>query len=84
MLADYEKVHFLKSDGTFDLTTCPVRNEDSLRRKYPEIGKEINKIAVDGSVLFPTEYFCTMSPDGKKMNRTKKTYSIVSGYLEKE
>lgn len=76
MLADYENVHFLKPDGTFDLTTCPVRNTDSLRRKCPEIGKGINKIAVDGSVLFPEEYFCPMSPDGKKMNRTKKTYSI--------
>lgn len=76
MLQDYDTIHFKRADGSYDLTTCPVRNTNSIAHLILEnrtIGK-INRIK--DAVLYPPEYFCPLSPDGTTMNRTNNTYSI--------
>lgn len=74
MLDDYNDIHFIKDDGSFDLTTCPIRNTQSLvKRGY--IIKEKNA-KVDSINVYEPEYFCGWDLNIHKKNITKNTYTI--------
>lgn len=76
MLHDYENIHFIKADGTYDLMTCPIRNTKAIAHLLPNIILNGAICEIEGATIYPTEYFCPLSPDGATMNKTKNTHSI--------
>ncbi len=76
MLKDYENIHFLNADGTYDKITCPIRNTRSVTHYLPEKFDESKPINLEFATIYPPEYFCPLSADGKNMRKTDKTYSI--------
>lgn len=75
MMSDYSNEHFLNSDGTFNKTTCPVRNTRVISKLFP-IQFDGAILQVENATFYPPEYFCPLSPDGKQMIRTDNTFSI--------
>lgn len=73
-LSEYNKRHFLKEDGSFDLTTVVTITTNILK----EYGlKEKNDIQiVEGIYIYPMEYFCPLDDHTGKLNITNNTYSI--------
>lgn len=56
MINEYMEVHFIKDDGSYDLTPCPVRNSTALMR-YEWDGKDkVSKLA--GGTVYSSDYFC--------------------------
>lgn len=76
MLQDYSDLHFIKDDGTYDKTTCPVRNTKSIMHLLPQNLQTGDIIKIEGATIYPPEYFCPLSADGSTMNKTENTYSI--------
>lgn len=75
MLATYQAIPFLLSDGGFDETPCPDRNTEALL-PYGFIPKNEEQL-LDGRIhVYPTEYFCPLNYYTREMNRTETTYSI--------
>lgn len=73
-LQDYETIPFILPDGTCDLTPCPNRNMNTLKK----LGMDVeNTDQVFCDVLFlPKEYLCPMDYYTGKKTITKHTYSI--------
>ena len=76
MLKDYDKIHFLKPDGTLDLLPCPIRNTNVVTHYLPEKFDESKIIELQNDTIYPPEYFCPLSADGKTMKKTRNTRSI--------
>ena len=76
MLQDYENLHFLKSNGEYDLLPCPQRNTRAIAEYLVDVADTsiVNKI--DGAVLFPKEYFCPLDWETRTMKKTEKTFTI--------
>ena len=74
ILDSYERDHFVKDDGSCDLTTVVERVTDILR------GKGLRKVSgiqeVAGVRIYPTEYFCPKDPRNLRLNLTENSYSI--------
>ncbi len=73
-LKDYENIPFVLPDGSFDLTPCPKRNTDTLKRLGMDMEKG-DRIFMD-MVFLPKEYLCPMDYYTGKLCVTKNTYSI--------
>ena len=74
IIDDYDGVHFLKEDGTFDLTTCTVRNTRVLRKHgYCD---EDRTQTVAGATIYASEYFSPIEMENGFMKKTENTYSI--------
>ena len=73
-LKDYEDIHVVSADGTFDLTPCPDRNTDTLKRLGMDMDNK-SQVFMD-MVFLPDEYLCPMDYYTGKKNITKNTYSI--------
>lgn len=71
---DYHSLHFKKSDGSLDLTPCPVIQTRTLK-KYGLISNNKTQV-INGITVFPTEYFCPMNQYTGEMNLSPNTYSI--------
>lgn len=73
-LNEYDNIHFLKPDGSFDTTTNVKRITDRCL-KY---GIELNntKQTIKGFTLFPSDYFCPKSLQNRKITLTDNTYVI--------
>ena len=75
LMDSYRELHFLRPDGTFDMTPSPRLNTDTLAGEcglipaacYQELGS---------FSVFPQEYFCPKSFDDGVLRKTKNTYSI--------
>lgn len=76
MLKDYEDIHFTMTDGTLDKTPCPIRNTDSIKHLLPQQFDVDTIVKIPNAIIYPPEYFCPLSSDCTKMNKTKNTYSI--------
>lgn len=74
IIDDYENIHFLKEDGTFDLTTCTVRNTRILR-KHGYRDEDCTQ-TVAGAKIYASEYFSPMVMEDGVMKKTKNTVSI--------
>ena len=75
LMESYSGMHFIKDDGTPDLTPSPRLNTDVLVRECgltPENGLQ----ELDGITVFPAEYFCPKSFEDGVLRKTKNTYSI--------
>lgn len=75
-LCDYYKtLHFVRGDGTVDMTPNPIIVTEYLKDKgYRFEDGEISKI--EEITVFPKEYFCPQSFSDGKTKITNKTYSI--------
>ena len=73
-LKDYDDISFVLPDGRFDLTPCPDRNTDALKRLGMDL-KNKNQTFMDITFL-PDEYLCPMDYYTGKKTITDKTYSI--------
>lgn len=74
LLHEYNDIHFVRKDGTYDTTTNVVRITN-ICLKY---GLKLNNSfqVVNGFALFPKDYFCPKDYVTKKINLTKNTYTI--------
>ncbi len=62
-LAAYDGIHFLKEDGTFDITTNTVRISKIMRENgFVQDGK---KKQYKDITIFPSEYFCPRQTTGE-------------------
>lgn len=76
MLDDYRDIHFRLLDGSFDQLPCPIRNTKSIAHLFPEHMDPTSIVNLTDAVLYPPEFFCPLSADGKSLKKTKRTYSI--------
>ena len=73
-LKDYDNIPFVLPDGSYDLTPCPDRNTEALKRLGMDI-KNTNQTFRDITFL-PDEYLCPMNYYTGKKTITENTYSI--------
>ncbi len=74
LLTDYDDIAFVLPDGEYDLTPCPERNTETLKK----LGMDIdNKDQVFmGIHMLPEDYLCPVKYYTGKKVITKNTYSI--------
>ena len=71
----YRTLHFVKEDGTLNLTPNPIIVTEYLKKNgYELIPGKIGK--VDDFTVFPEEYFCPQAFSSGRIQITNKTYSI--------
>lgn len=74
LLRDYDRRHFKRRDGSFDLTTN-VATITRLCKKYGFVGN--NKFqCIRGLVLYPKDVFCPKSHSTGKIHLTRRTATI--------
>jgi mannosyltransferase OCH1-like enzyme len=75
LLSSYTGRHFIKKDGSFDMTT----NVDSITNELSKRGFQANNQLqrIDGFALFPKDYFCPLNGSGQgEPNFSKNTVCI--------
>ncbi len=74
LLKDYDGAHFVREDGSYDMTT----NVDLITRKCVQNGLELNNKLqrVNEFALYPNDYFCPKDHHTGIINKTKNTYTI--------
>lgn len=70
----YTDRHFLKEDGSLDLTPSPTMNTDFLMERGLLPNNKMQ--TVSDITIYPTEYFCPKDYYSGKLNETENTYSI--------
>lgn len=73
-LEDYENIPFVLPDGSYDLTPCPDRNTNTLKRLGMNL--DVHDQTFMDTVFLPREYLCPMEYYTGKKIITKNTYSI--------
>lgn len=77
MLKDYDNIGFIKSDGTYDITTCVYRNTKAIYKDYISKIKDNSIISnIDDCVFLPKDYLCPYDYKTGIIHKTKNTYSI--------
>lgn len=73
MLDSYSDIHFY-NNGKFDLTPCPFRNTQSLKKLglIPNNTKQL----VGDIIVYPKDYFCPKDCDSGKIKITPNSYTI--------
>ena len=74
LLKDYDDIPFKLEDGSYDLTPCPDRNSNTLKKLGMDITNH-SQIFM-GIKFFPREYFCPMDYISGKIKKTENTNSI--------
>lgn len=74
LLDDYDDRHFIKEDGTYDLTT----NVLSITKICKKYGLELNNNyqVIEGFALYPNDVFCPKSHETGIINITNNTVAI--------
>ena len=74
LLADYDDIFFVRPDGSYDLTPCPDRNSETLKR----LGMDFNikEQIFMGIHMLPEDYLCPIKYYTGKKIITENTYSI--------
>ena len=74
LLQDYDNLHFVKSDGTLDLTT----NVDRITQHCTKYGILLNNTfqTVNGFTFLPKDYLCPKSYEDGKIRLTENTLVI--------
>ncbi len=73
MLDDYKNINFIQKDNQQDLTPCPIRNTESLKKANYKIESFNN---LEGIMIYPPEYFCGYDIKNNCVKITDKTYTI--------
>lgn len=75
LMKDYQDISFINADGSFDLTSCPVRNTEVFIQHGLQ-RENINQTLEGNVQIFATEYFCPKDYFGGGMKITPNTYTI--------
>ena len=73
-LHDYDNKHFLKPDGSYDITTNVTRITNICLKYGLQLNNKLQ--TVKGFTLFPVEYFCPKDFETKVLTITENTYVI--------
>lgn len=76
ILNDYERRHFLKANGNYDLTTNVVQITELLRKKYNINFNNKLQIFGDNYLLLPIDYLSAKNFFTGEILKTKNTYAI--------
>lgn len=74
LLKDYDNLHFIKEDGSYDFTTNVTRITEHCLKYDLKLDNSMQ--TVNGFTLFPFDYFCPKNFDTKITKITKNTYTI--------
>lgn len=74
LLHDYDNVHFLKADGSYDTTTNVIRITNICLKYGLRLDNTLQ--TVNGFTLFPYDYFCPKDFETKIITLTENTYTI--------
>jgi len=74
LLADYDDISFIRPDGSFDLTPCPDRNSETLKKLGMDFS--IKEQIFMGIHILPEDYLCPLKYYTGKKIITENTYSI--------
>ncbi len=74
LLDDYNNIHFRLKNDTFDMTTCPVRNTNTLIKFGLKPDNTFQLI--NNNAFLPTDYLCPIDYIKGTKNITKNTISI--------
>ena len=74
LLDEYDGLHFVKPDGSFDMTTNVIRITNTCL-KYGLVPNGKFQI-VNGFALYPSDYFCPKSWKDGKIYLTENSYTI--------
>ena len=74
LLADYDDISFIRPDGSYDITPCPVRNNETLKRLGMDFS--IKEQIFMGIRMLPEDYLCPLKYYTGKKVITENTYSI--------
>lgn len=74
ILEDYNRCHFVKEDGTLDLTPCPERNSKVFEKNNFQL---TGKTEIQNNIAFlSTEWLCPINYQTGEVNITSNTLSI--------
>ena len=75
MMKDYQEIPFIQPDGSYDQTTCPVRNTNVLLKHG--FARDGSEQLLDGEIhIYPEEFFCPLDYQGLGRIIDNKTFSI--------
>ena len=74
ILSDYQNMHFLKPDGTYNQTTVVKYTTDILREYGLTNSADMQRVA--GIWIYPWDYFCPMEYSTGKLTITPNTRTI--------
>lgn len=74
LLEEYETAHFIRPDGSLDLTTNVTRITNACLREGLVLNNQKQTIA--GFTLYPKDYFCPLSHENGKLEKTENTVAI--------
>lgn len=75
-LDDYNDRHFIKNDGSFDLTTNVEVMTKILKENYKVQLNNTRQIFGDNNLLLPFDYLCAKSFFTGEISKTENTYTI--------
>lgn len=75
-LDNYNERHFIKDDGSFDLTTNVEVMTKLLKEKYKVQLNNTRQIFDNNSLLLPFDYLCAKSFFTGEISKTENTYTI--------
>lgn len=78
LLSNYESRHFIKADGTLDLTTnVKVITRLTVEKYKLTLDGTMTRFGADGKmILLPFDYLCAKSLETGQVERTDNTYTI--------
>ena len=76
LLSDYDNRHFIKKDGSFDLTTNVELITKTLKQNYDIQLNNTYQVFGDNNVLFPFDFLCCKDLLDGKVYKTDNTYTI--------
>lgn len=74
LLDEYNDLHFIKQDGSYDVTTNCVRITNACLKHGLKLNNELQEI--EGFTFFPLDYFCAKDAITGKVTITKNTLTI--------
>ena len=74
LLADYNNRHFLKEDGSFDMTTNTVVITNLCKHYGLVLNNQYQEI--EGFALYPNDYFCPLENETGVLRKTENTAAI--------
>ena len=76
LLSDYDNRHFIKSDGSFDLTTNVELITKALKENYNIQLNNTYQVFGNNNVLFPFDFLCCKDYLSGKIYKTEHSYTI--------
>ena len=76
MLDDYENIHFILKNGSYNDEACPSRNTRSIIDIINELGDRNEICVYKNNYFYPKEYFCPIDNSTGKVNITPNTIAI--------